>query len=211
MRAQLAVPEESVGAGRQFHPAAHQKKASPPHLQAMAIVSSFAMPDATFPFPYCIGLRSLRQLSLARIVSFICVHKLGEPMDNSQADPSEEEIHRITSQQGKPPTVGESSGTAGQPKPASHPLSQLSGLGEHHIELLHGRWIDTVESFVGVTATSCDGLCKLLGITNTDMEQLLSAARSLLGDEEYAKKSTPKIGGPTGVPLTDEQKRVRAQ
>jgi len=80
---------------------------------------------------------------------------------------------------------------------------------EESIELLRGRWIDSVEGFVGMTADAKarTSTCTLLGLDSDELDLLLAEARDLLGPEMFEKYSTPIPGGQRGVVWTDEERK----
>ena len=91
----------------------------------------------------------------------------------------------------------------------THSLAELTRLSPESVQLLKARWVDTVEGFVGMTASG-DGKeasQRLLGIDRGQLDSVLEEAEAILGKEAFVKYSTPTPGGPTGVILTEEQRR----
>ncbi|MDP6355287.1 MAG: hypothetical protein QF473_09315 [Planctomycetota bacterium] len=90
-----------------------------------------------------------------------------------------------------------------------HPLALLTRMTPGSIELLRGRWIDSVEGFVGMTADAQarTSTCTLLGLDADEFDMLLAEARDLLGPEMFEKYSTPIPGGRRGVVWTDEERK----
>ena len=91
----------------------------------------------------------------------------------------------------------------------THPIRQIPGLSESQVQRLHDRWIDTVEAFLGAAATpeGKSGLVALLGLSPEQLEPLVQQATDLVGADVARKLMLPQRGGPTGVVLTEEQRK----
>jgi hypothetical protein len=92
---------------------------------------------------------------------------------------------------------------------STHPIQQIRCLSEDQLQQLRQRWIDTVEAFLGLTATpeGKSGLAELLGVSPEQMEPLMEQAIDVVGPDMAQRLMSPRPGGPTGVILTDEQKK----
>ena len=76
---------------------------------------------------------------------------------------------------------------------ASIPLEAIPGWPEAQINKLKKRWITTAEQVVAIGATP-DGLHSLarqLSVTEDEINQLVSLARTRLSDAERARLDTP--------------------
>jgi hypothetical protein len=91
----------------------------------------------------------------------------------------------------------------------THPARQIPGLSENQIQRLHDRWIDTAEALLGAAATpeGKSGLAELLGLSPGQLEPLVQQAIDIVGADMARELMSPQRGGPTGVILTDEQRR----
>ncbi len=82
-----------------------------------------------------------------------------------------------------------------------HPIDQLAILTIDQRQALKLRWLTTVEALIAASATpeARAGLVHLLGCDSEDFDELLSQAKTMLGDERYCELVTPCAGGPTGA------------
>ena len=111
-------------------------------------------------------------------------------------------------------SMGEmSSGTESTGRDRGLALDRLQSLTSVQCERLKARWIDSVEALLGsaLTPQGLAGLAKLLDLSQEDTEAVVQEARDMLGPDKASRVATPFRGGPTGVVLTDEQKRMRGR
>ena len=94
-------------------------------------------------------------------------------------------------------------------KSDTHPLEELRALRPEQVQRLKAQWVDSVEALValGAAAPAKAALAELLGISNQDLAILLEQAAELIGPERAAELSLREPGGPTGMMLTEEQKK----
>jgi hypothetical protein len=100
--------------------------------------------------------------------------------------------------------------TEPKPQPAkTHPLAAVPGLLSAALAALTSRWISTAEEVLALAASAQgrEGLRKLLGFDDPQLDALLDVLAREVGSEAAARLSAGVPGGQLGLALTPEQKR----
>ncbi|NLH72755.1 MAG: hypothetical protein GX456_06855 [Verrucomicrobia bacterium] len=91
----------------------------------------------------------------------------------------------------------------------AHPLAAVPGLDPQALAAFKGRWIETVEQVLSLSATTegREGLRRLLGCDQEQLEELLAQLSAAVGPETARVLRQPQAGGECGLLLTDEHKK----
>jgi len=91
----------------------------------------------------------------------------------------------------------------------THPLEDLQDLTSYQIESLKSHWINSVEALLSLTVNEASrtGLVKLMDVSKEELGRIVGRARDLVGPEKARELMSEKKGGPTGVILSEEQKK----
>ncbi len=95
-------------------------------------------------------------------------------------------------------------------KGTSQPLEATGFFRAEQIQALNEHWIDTVEQFVSVTATTegRDGMRRLLDIDERELQDLLEQTSKSLPAQMLDELSTPSPGGELGAILIEPTEEV---
>ena len=94
-------------------------------------------------------------------------------------------------------------------KRGSHPLAAIRGVSPPVVRALKGRWVETAEEVLAMSATAEGraGLMALLSFGDQQLKALLDTLRAEVGVAEANRLERAAPGGARGVVLSEEEKR----